>query len=77
MQFPVLFLYPLLPVTEVRAGDKLDNPHLHNGETQVGRIPCRDILRTESHSKGKCFAGVQVISFCDAEKHQNHARQNM
>lgn len=43
----------------------------------MARIPRRDILRMESHGKGKCFAGVQVISFCDADKQQNPARQNM
>lgn len=31
----------------------------------------------ESHGKGKCFAGVQVISCCDADKQQNPARQNL
>lgn len=41
----------------------------------MGRIPRRDILRMESHGKGKCFAGMQVISFCDADKQQNPARQ--
>lgn len=43
----------------------------------MGRIPHRDIFRTESHGKGKCFAGVQVRSFCDAGKQQNPARQNL